>query len=301
MLRYKVNLSRDITVGSVLPPLLNVHAFLAPPAPPILAAPAVEYPLPNFWPPGAAFGQNKLTKRITHQGAALVQDGHDVGIGIPHISIPVFNTLTPLHMLFSKRRAAFFEPSVRFERAFAAPCGLASMPPTPMFSCNEPVSMPIAAVVTDALRTVEFGMTWSTWLVSFGLAAATLALDLIQHAATGTPGHGPHMTTMVAKDFFKEVGEKILGGSTARSALIKAGVSAGLGLSKETADGTKTLSVSSGGPFLKVGVRENLSGDRSIDWNVMGISDESNAWSDAADRSMDYDNWGTDLEDSDDT
>lgn len=295
MLRYKVCLSNDLTIGSIAG--LNAHGFAAPPAPPIPAVPTLDYPTPSFWPPGACLGQNKLTRRITHRRAAIVQDGHDVGAMIPHLSIPAFNVLIPIHMLFAKRKTVFFEPRVRFEKRFAAPCSAFAMLPTPMMSCNDPISMPIASSVTDHWNTVEFGMSFSSYAVSYAAMAATVVADSVFKGAWGK-GASASAASSVPTLWWSQVQSKLAGGRKPREILTKLGLEAGLGIGKvELTGGSRTASISTpGSPFLRLSRSVDEHGKGSNKLTLHGVStDGGSAWADAWQRMGQGGAWGADL------
>jgi hypothetical protein len=300
MLRYKVCLSHDVTVGSVFG--LTSHGLLAPPAPEVPAAPCVDYPTPNFWPPGSALGQNKLTSRVTHRRAAIVQDGHDVGAAIPHVSIPAFNVLTPIQVLFSKRKTAFFEPRVRFETRFAAPCSMFAMLPTPMVACADPVGLPIGSSITDQWNTVEFGMTLGSYLISCGVIWATalveFAFKLAKLEQVGLKPDGK--PTLMKEMLSKLVGSsksKLLGGGSAREAASKLGLEAAVGIGKLAfTSGDRTASMPLPfGPVARWSLKIDDAGP-SPKFTALGFStDGSNTWSDTADRMNPASSWGADL------
>lgn len=299
-LRYKVSVSSDLSLGSVAG--LNAHGWNVPPAVPVPAVPTVEYPLPAFWPPGAALGQNKLTRRVTHRRAAIVQDGHDLGTGIPHVALPPgpFNVLTPIHVLFSKRKTVFFEPSIRFEGRFATPCCAVGLPPTPMMSCNDPISMPIATMVTnELLGTVEFGMSPWSYVASFVSMAATIVVDSCFKGlwASKPPSSSPASTgwSLLAKQF----GSKLAGGRSLKEAMAKVGLEAALGLGKHAlTSGARTVSVPiPGSPFMRTSVKTDADGETALHARLHGVSlaDGDIAAADAWSRMWGDGAWGADL------
>jgi hypothetical protein len=294
MLRYKVCLSNDITVGSIAG--LTSHGLVVPPAPEVPAAPCIDLPAPSFWPPGSCLGQNKLTRRVTHRRAAIVQDGHDVGAAIPHVSIPASNVLTPIQVLFSKRKTIFFEPRVRFEQRFAAPCSAFATLPTPMMSCCDPFSMPVGSSVTDQWNTVEFGMSLVSYAVSYAAMAATMLLDACSKRGA-RPSTEPFPMEKVLERWGKDLWSKAAGGSKAKDALGKLGLEAGLGLGKLfIPSGDRTVSLPMpGGPFLRLSGTVDESGG-SAKGTLLGLStDGSNAWTETWGRGGHDGPWGADL------
>lgn len=295
MLRYKVCLSHDLTVGSVVG--ITSHKLIVPPGPMVPAAPCIDYPAPSFWPPGACLGQNKLTRRVVHRRAAIVQDGHDVGAAIPHLSSPASNVLTPIQMLFSKRKTVFFEPRVRFETRFAAPCSAFAMPPTPMMSCGDPVSMPIGSSITDQWNTVELGMSLGSYAASYVAMTATVLLD-----AYFKRGAKPDPTPVPMKEVFaKWMGEarsKLAGGRGKHEILCKLGLEAVVGLGKlSSTSGSRTVSMPlPGSPFARWSAAIDEGEGPSAKGTLLGLSsDGGNHWSDAWDRMSPGSSWGADL------
>lgn len=295
MLRYKVCLSNDLTVGSIAG--FNAHGFAAPPAPPVPAVPTFDYPTPSFWPPGSCLGQNKLTACITHRRAAIVQDGHDVGAMIPHLSMPAFNVLTPIHMLFAKRKTVFFEPRVRFEKRFAAPCSAFAMLPTPMMSCNDPIGLPIASSVTDFKNTVEFGMSPWSYARSYLVMTATVVTDFVLKSLPGKKKAASASPS--AWDMWSpEIKSKLAGGRTARDILVKVGLEVAVGLGKlGLTSGDRTVSISlPGSPFVRASTSGDHHGGVSPKLTLHGFSsDGSNAWADTWRRMGGDGTWGADL------
>lgn len=260
MLRYKLSVDKDLSVGSVHG--FDVHALAAPPAPPVPAALAIEYPLLARWYPGMALGQNKLTRTVVHRRAGIVQDGHDVGSMIPHVSVPAYNVLTPVQMLFSKRKSCFFEPRIRLERRFATACSMLAWPPTPMMSCNDPVPLPIASMVTnELLGRVEIGMTPGAYAMSYLAVAATMVV----HRLTSSPPTPAASSLGALGNAFLG---KLAGGRSPVEILARLGVEAAIGLGKAVgaADGARTVSLPMpGSPFLRASVTMDGDGGWSID------------------------------------
>ncbi len=293
MLRYKISVSSDLSVGSVAG--FNAHGWSTPPAPPIPTVPTVDYPAPAFWPPGAALGHNELTRAITHRRASVVQDGHDIGTMIPHLSTPIVNALTPVHVLFSRRKATFFETKVRFEKRFATACSALAWPPTPMMSCNDPVSMPIASMVTSPLlNSVEFGMSVSSYLFSYAAMAASVVLDAALKGK-GTASAPRSIRSLWSQD----AREQLAGGSGPTHIMAKIGLEASVGLGKlGTTSGPRTVTVSTpGSPLVSMSVSGDGSGGVSVKEVLGGLSPSTggNAWTDAW-RRMGHDGpWGAHL------
>jgi len=294
MLRYKVCLSNDITVGSVVG--LTSHKLLVPPAPEVPAAPCVDYPTPSFWPPGAVLGQNKLTRRVTHRRAAIVQDGHDVGAAIPHLSIPASNVLTPIQLLFAKRKTIFFEPRVRFEKRFAAPCSAFAVLPTPMMSCADPFAMPIGSSVTDQWNTVEFGMSLGSYLTAYAAMAASVLLDAYWKSRS-KPSTKPVPVGKVLEKWGSDLGSKLAGGKEWKEIVTKLGLETAVGVGKLVLpSGDRTVSLSlPGSPFLRLSATVDEHGT-SAKGTLHGVSsDGSVGLFDALNR-MGHDGpWGADL------
>ena len=60
---------------------VTLHANV--PAPPFI--PTAEVPVPMWWPPGRAIGQNKFCLKVLHKTQMITRQGHDCGFLIPHI------------------------------------------------------------------------------------------------------------------------------------------------------------------------------------------------------------------------
>jgi len=166
--------SFDVSAGA------SLHAFVPIPAPPTGGTmnPAVEIPIPQWWPVGVAAGSCKFTSNVKYNGFTIVLDGHDCGKLIPQITIPPTNSFIPIQMAKSSRKVIFSSAKVRMNSTPAA-CAAGIALPWPMLSCGDPVSLPGTLVLTNAARTVRVGMTAADVVGGVINAAATIAGDFV--------------------------------------------------------------------------------------------------------------------------
>jgi hypothetical protein len=171
-----VSLQGNLVIPT-LPPLMSVHDFAPiPPAvvpPPSPAMPALEPPVPVMWAPGFGLQQNKLTTTVFHKFQWMMLDGHDCGHMIPHVSIPVTNLKTPLHIMFSSRKVMFSASTVK---ANGTPVGCAQLLLFPMMTCMQPVSAPTSFPAMNLLNSVTVGMTVGDIIAGWiGIACSVIA------------------------------------------------------------------------------------------------------------------------------
>ena len=123
----------------------------------------------QHWPPGNLLRKNKLTRNVRHKGYKIVQEGHDLGPLIPHVTFPIISNpwyvkIWPL----SSNETKFSSSSVR---ANGKPVACASLwPPLPMVACGEPISLPFSFPINN-WNTVRVGLSWRDLLAG--------ALDII--------------------------------------------------------------------------------------------------------------------------
>ena len=84
-------------------------------------------------------------------------EGHDCGILIPQATTAQPNVLTPVLMLKSKRAVTVSAATVKMN-GLATAC-TASVPPIPLLTCGDPVSLPGTLTFTNGMRGVLVGAT----------------------------------------------------------------------------------------------------------------------------------------------
>lgn len=211
-----------------VPVLMSIHPYCgsATTMVPTPAFPHVEPALPIFWPPGYALGKNQLTKSVLHRGFWIAQQGHDLGVAIPHISIPPDNTLTPVLLLTSKRKAMFSAGEVKADKKAIACCTMfdLAMVPTPMIYCSTP-SLPVtgtgsATVLSDlivGMHVVDLVAGWLETAISVFLEAAMSQASLSGGPAPtwAGPTAGGSLSNWAASQFTTaSIAEAAVRGST---------------------------------------------------------------------------------------
>jgi hypothetical protein len=157
---------------------MTVHeTLLAGPATPTLEAPA-----PMFWPPGFALGCNKMTTRVVHRKKTLAQQGHDIGVALPHVSVPP-DPLNVVATALSGRKVNFGSTKVLLEKQPAGAGMLTAWPPTPMTACSVPFGLPTGCAPFARLNTVVFGMSQSDYVLGWADIAATIVVGMVAGAA----------------------------------------------------------------------------------------------------------------------
>lgn len=274
----KVTVQADICLNLIVP-LTATHDFIPlPPAPPVppplpasplsLAACAIESPVNAWWPPGAALGSNKFTTSVFHRHMAICLDGHDCGKFIPHVQVAPApnNTLTLLHIPLSSRKCNFSASTVRMNGKPTACMTAIAWPPTPMTYCSNPMSMPLADAPTAHLNSVVVGMTLGDWLAGAIAIAAGMILEYAMFkAGGGTRGFGQSAGKMIAQSrggasVASLIAPKLIGSllPANRTAWINWGIKQGVGVATGltrialTGEGSVSVSLPMGGPFLNV-------------------------------------------------
>ncbi len=180
MFTKKISVETDPTSAI---PLAVSHSFSGPVGPSwvkLLAAPALENPAPIAWFGGIPMHDHSLTTNVLHRFQRIALQGHDCGKLIPHIQILAHpgNVLTILHVMFSSRKAMFAGYTVKANDKGLAGCGMFELPPTPMMTCMDPISLPTSTAI-NALNTVHFGMTFWEYLWGALRIIASIGLDLL--------------------------------------------------------------------------------------------------------------------------
>lgn len=167
--------SIDTSVGMATHDVL----FVAPPAPPAPCpgSPAFELIAPFYWPPGA--GSSKCTHSVFDLGSfAVILEGHDCGMMLPHLTVPLNNGLLPLTILMSKREVKFQSFYNRMDRKQVALAG--AMSQMPLMSCGEPLSMPGTFPLTSSLNHETVGMTVADFVGGWLNAVVSIAGSFLE-------------------------------------------------------------------------------------------------------------------------
>ncbi len=246
-LRQPVNVISDFSIGPAMHGLMLPPPVPPPPKPPPTVS--VEMIAPMLWAPGFATNANKFTntptKMVTHKGQWIMLDGHDCGMLIPDVTIPPTNIWYPMMWPFSSRKPVFSGSMSKCGGTALAGAGLVALPPTPMMTCAEPISLPSGLSMINALNTVHFGLSLLDLLAGVLTIAASIAIDAVFNAIgnRGAPEPFPGMR----RAFANAVAEKCLLGVMP---LAKAGVSALVGFGISAIRGNPTFTIGAGLPIL---------------------------------------------------
>lgn len=177
---------------------LGVSAFTAhdqyippvPPVPPLPAVPGLIEGAALGWP--VAEFLHKKAPTVLVDGNPGIQQGHDIGYGIPHVAVPV-NALMAVHILLSKHKVMFPVTSVLLE---GKPVGTYAFGCIGGLICANPVSLP-TGVLVKTKGTVETSATLGDILRGVGYVLVDVAFDMLWNKIKGrVPGFKP-------KDFVK--------------------------------------------------------------------------------------------------
>ncbi len=119
--------------------------------------PTAEAPAPMRWAPGASAGRHRFAERVQHRGAPVVQQGHDLGPGIVHVTTPPDLAATAVHTLASRRSVVHGFASVRVCGVAVGIATASGTPPTPMECCADPTGVPVGDAPTSHLNSVVVG------------------------------------------------------------------------------------------------------------------------------------------------
>lgn len=159
------------TVNIRLSFLYASHLDIPPPyTAPAVPTPFVEVPHTCFWGPGA--GMAKPDKVLT-DGFTPAQIGHDSGIGVIHVDIPV-GPLCPVAIATSSCKAVFAAGTVLSD---GKPTAGHFPPLINLLQCTLPVPMPIGGYML-VMNTVFVGMTALDILLGFIRVAIAIAVTL---------------------------------------------------------------------------------------------------------------------------
>jgi hypothetical protein len=165
-----VNVIWDVTIGA------NTHNCLpSVPGMPFVTV-SIEMVALQMWTAGYFCGQNKFTTTVVHNGFQIVQDGHDIGMLIPDVTIPPVNLLYPLIWPFSSRKIMVSASTVKMN---GKPTGMACIPLIPMITCGDPMGLPSSVSLTSWLHKVHCGVTWGDMALGWGKAIVSAAIDFV--------------------------------------------------------------------------------------------------------------------------
>ncbi|HVY44281.1 MAG TPA: hypothetical protein VHB21_00320 [Minicystis sp.] len=163
----------------MLPGLMfSVHASLAP-GPPVL--PFVETPVPMWWPPGRALGQNKFASSVKHLGQMIALQGHDCGAVLPHMGLTVPGLWVAIAT--SSRRFVFSTSTVR---ACGSPLGAMSAAAGRYGLVCGVVPLPIAYATN--WNTVRAGLTHADDVAGWAATAVAVVVGLVGIKVSGGAG-----------------------------------------------------------------------------------------------------------------
>jgi len=197
-----VNVAYDPTLG------INSHTLWATllPAPlPTTPTFAFEMIAPQMWTAGYFMGKNKFTETVTHRNFPVCQDGHDLGILIPDITIPVVNFYYLIMWPFSSRKMAFATTSVTFDGKGVACSQI--WPPLPMMTCGDPITAPTAFPILNLLNELKVGMSLKDLLIGIAQIAVSIAIDALFNKL-GSPKGGSAAVKKAAKETAENAAKK---------------------------------------------------------------------------------------------
>ena len=106
----------------------------------------------------------------------MVQEGHDVGMLIPDVTIPFVNQWYAVMWPFSSRKVMFSASTVKMD---GVPAGAASILGFPMMTCGDPMSLPSSFPITNCLNTVIVGLTFKDIMMGWLKISLSLVIDAI--------------------------------------------------------------------------------------------------------------------------
>ena len=179
MISCPVNIQANPTLGVLS------HQAIQPPMPAPVINVSVEMLTFQFWIYGYATNKNKFAKKTVHKGQWICQGGHDCGMLIPDVTMPlVGNLLYLLHWPFSKGAMTFAASTVKMDGQPTA-CA-AIVPPFPMMTCGQPVGAPTRFSYIANLNNVYVGMTFMDILAGVVAIALSIVIDLIFNKLGGS-------------------------------------------------------------------------------------------------------------------
>lgn len=258
-----VNTDYDISFGVL------THNVLLPPGIPVPTPMySVEMVATQWWPPGFAMNQNKLTTTVKHVQQNIVLNGHDCGMLVPDITPPVLvQYWYAICWPFSSRKITFAASTVKMD---GQPVGCAQLGPVPlpMMTCGDPVSAPTALFMFNCFTsTVKVGMTLGDLLVGLLSIALSMAIDFAFEMIGGGKSAGDVVQGYGRQAFSREAMERVAQTATESLAVqlgkgfmgklglnpneaLKRGVSAAAGLLTSGLQGNPTWKYGMGAPWM---------------------------------------------------
>ena len=178
-MKVNVNIIIDFSFG------LLTHSLIPPPPAPPVKVPmtfSVEMIATFMWTLGFAMNQNKFSngaKPVTHKGMWIALDGHDCGMMIPDVTIPPVNLWYPMMWPFSSRKPSFAASTVKMNGTAVACAQWIGLPPLPMMTCGEPVSVPVCWSALSVTNTVQVGMTFLDLIIGLITTVASIITDIL--------------------------------------------------------------------------------------------------------------------------
>jgi len=167
--KIKVNTSWDVVLG------VSSHFGPIAPVGPLFSIEGAA----QWWPPGYYLHKNKFTETVRHRGNKIVQQGHDIGPIMPHLTFPLLGNPWYVKIyLLSSCEVKFSSSSVKGN---GKEIGCASLwIPLPMMTCGEPISWPLAFPITPIfLSSVSVGVTLMDLLAGVISIATSMILDFL--------------------------------------------------------------------------------------------------------------------------
>jgi hypothetical protein len=232
-----INIQANPTLGVLS------HQAITPPMPSPVINVSVEMLTFQFWIYGYATNKNKFSDKTTHKGQWIVQGGHDCGMLVPDVTLPIFpNLLYTVHWPFSKRAMVFDSSTVKMGGQNTA-CA-AVVPPFPMNTCGQPVGAPTALSFLANLNNVYVGMTFMDIFAGVMAVALSIAIDLVFNKLGASNASQPASRT--TREIMRQVVGPSLVGKLGAMELAKAAVSGLAGLATSSMRGNPTFKVEYG-------------------------------------------------------
>ncbi len=259
-----VNIQANPTLGALS------HMAIQVPMPIPVVNFSIEMLTFQFWIYGYVTNKNQFAKKVRHKHQWIVQDGHDCGMLIPDITIPIVgNILYLVQWPFSKRAITFSASTVKMENKSTA-CA-AVWPPFPMMTCGAPISAPTSLSYLANLNNVYVGVSWTDIFAGVLAIVISIAIDLIfNKIGNKLAGPANQAATRTARELLTRAVLPALAGKLGALDFAKSVVSGLAGIVTSGLTGDPTFKVGYGLPPI-IGIEYSAtSTDEGIQHNVQG-------------------------------
>lgn len=178
---------------------------------------AIEMIATQLWTVGYLMGKNKFAPTVLHMGAPICIADHDLGPLIPDLTVPPANLYYVIMWPFSGRQMATTASTVQMTGQPTSCSQLFGLPPIPMLTCGDPLTLPLSFPIINCVHTLTVGATAGDLLLGVFKAVMTAAIDAFFE--WGVPGLGKLIFGKAAEGVGRTLGREIL-----QQALGKAGL-----------------------------------------------------------------------------